>query len=171
MFTKMPSYYYFNDFCTDNTDPIYHRLFSHLKCFPFTWVWVLHFLYDRLLIDYRKLLSLADQLLFELFLCLGLQELLSEGNVGEHRRKCSAKFNRCLGAFLRRLRTKLITFNIILYSYLSPSLKADQCYHGDTLTQQLQHNFSLTHRKSTDKFWTFGSIFLSVTVIVWIKLT
>lgn len=77
-------------------------LLSHLKWFPSTWICILHFLYDRLLADYRELLSLVDQLLFELLLSLGVQKLLSEGNVGEHRGECSTQFNGRLGAFLKR---------------------------------------------------------------------
>lgn len=81
----------------------YITLLPHLKCFSSTWIRVLHFLFDRLLLDNGELLSLADQLLFELLLGLGVQELLSEGHVGEHRRKCSAQFSRRLGAFLKGL--------------------------------------------------------------------
>lgn len=89
---------------------ILNCLLSHLKWFSSAWIGVLHFLHDRLLVDYGELLSLADQLLFELLLGLGLQELLPEGNVGEHGSECSAQFNRRLGAFLKRFTRKLIIF-------------------------------------------------------------
>lgn len=45
---------------------------------------------------------MGEQLLLELLLRLGLQEPLSEGDVGEHRGKRPAKFNRRLGAFLKK---------------------------------------------------------------------
>ena len=57
--------------------------------------------------SYRELLSLVDQLLFELLLGLGLQELLPEGDVREHRGKCSAELDGRLGAFLKRMMRKL----------------------------------------------------------------
>lgn len=75
---------------------------SHLKCLPSPWIWVLLFLYNGLLLDCGELLSVGEQLLLELLLCLGLQEPLSEGDVREHRGKRSAKFNRRLGAFLKK---------------------------------------------------------------------
>ena len=77
-------------------------LISHLRWFSFARIRVLHFLHNWLLMDESELVSLADQLLLELFLALGLQKLLSEGNVGEHRSKCSTEFNGCLGAFLKK---------------------------------------------------------------------
>ncbi len=112
--THTATSYYFISFCTDySTEPICLCLFyifallSHLKRFPFAWIWVFHFLYAQLLTDYGELLSLVDQVLFELLLGLGLQKLLSEGNVGEHRGKCSTEFNGRLGAFLERRMRKL----------------------------------------------------------------
>lgn len=95
------------------TQSQYITLLPHLKCFSSTWIWVLHFLFDRLLLNNGELLSLADQLLFELLLGLGFQELLSEGHVGEHGRKCSAQFRRRLGAFLKGFIGKWITLLFI----------------------------------------------------------
>ncbi len=80
----------------------YHCRLSHLKWFSTAWIWVLHFLHNRLLVHDGELLSLVDELLFKLLLCLGLQELLPEGNVWEHGGKCSGEFNGRLGAFLKR---------------------------------------------------------------------
>lgn len=59
----------------------YVLLSSHLKRFPSSWIGVLDFLFRQLLRDHGELMSLKDQLLFELFLGFGLQELLSEENV------------------------------------------------------------------------------------------
>lgn len=74
---------------------------SHLEWFPLPRVRILFFLWCVwLLADDGELLPLVDQLLFELLLALGLQELLSKGNVREHGGKGPAKLNCCLGAFL-----------------------------------------------------------------------
>lgn len=80
---------------------------SHLEWFALPRVRILHFLWCVwLLADDGELLPLVDQLLFELLLALGLQELLSKGNVWEHGGKRPAKLNRCLGAFLRKGKKK-----------------------------------------------------------------
>lgn len=84
-------------------------LISHLKWFSSAWIRVLHFLHNWLLVDYRELVSLADQLLLELFLALGLQKLLSEGNVGEHCSKCPTELDGCLGAFLKKENIKRVS--------------------------------------------------------------
>lgn len=106
MFVRQPLH--FNNFCSIySSEPVCHRLPSHLKCFPSAWIRVLHLLYDRLLVDYGELLSLVDQLLLELVLGLGLQKLLPEGNVGEHRGESSTEFDGRLGAFLKRMMRKV----------------------------------------------------------------
>ena len=54
------------------------------------------------LLDGRdELLLLGHQLLLELLLGLGVQELLPEGDVGEHGGEGAAHLNGRLGAFLR----------------------------------------------------------------------
>lgn len=80
---------------------------SHLKRFPFTWIRVVDLLLDLLLAGDRELLTLADQLLFELLLALRLQKFLPEGNVGEHRGEGSGEFNGRLGAFLKGMKRRL----------------------------------------------------------------
>lgn len=84
---------------------------SHLKWLPPAWIWVLLFLCNRLLLDSGELLPVGEQLLLELLLRLGLQEPLSEGDVGEHSGKRSAKFNRRLGTFLKKKDTHLNTWS------------------------------------------------------------
>lgn len=58
---------------------------------------------------------MGEQLLLELLLRLGVQEPLSEGDVGEHRGERSAQFNRRLGAFLKKSKSSISYMIYVIY--------------------------------------------------------
>lgn len=61
-----------------------------------------------LLVGCRELVPLEHQRFLKLLLCLCLQELLPEGDVGEEGGECATQLHRRLGTFLRKKKCKVI---------------------------------------------------------------